>query len=111
MNIVAAGRPGTPAPASDAVVYESIADVRWRGIVRVEGRIRSMRVRPWAGEARTLECTVVDDTGGIELVFLGRSSINGLRLGTRLGAEGRLGAHHGRLAILNPRYELRPPLG
>ena len=108
MSIVPAGRPGTAALESDEVHDEQISDVRWRSLVRVEGRIRSMRVRPWAGEVRTLECTVVDDTGGIEVVFLGRSSINGLRLGTRLRAEGRVGAHHGRLAILNPRYELRP---
>jgi len=69
MSIVPAGRPGTAALESDEVVDEPISDVRWRGLVRVEGRIRSMRVRPWAGEVRTLECTVVDDTGGIEIVF------------------------------------------
>jgi hypothetical protein len=27
---------------------------------------------------------------------------NGIRLGTTLAVEGRVGAHHGRLAILNP---------
>ena len=83
-----------------------IADVPWRDIVPVEGTVRSVRARPWAEGAATLECTVLDGTGGVEIVFLGRQSIPGIGLGTRLRAHGRVGAHHRRLAILNPAYEL-----
>ncbi|MDQ6797499.1 MAG: hypothetical protein M3011_05650 [Actinomycetota bacterium] len=54
----------------------------------------------------TLECTLVDDTGGLEVVFLGRREVAGIRPGSLLVAEGILGAHHGRLALLNPDYEL-----
>ena len=60
-----------------------------------------------AGTA-TLECVVEDDTGALSLVFLGRSEIPGIAIGTRLRAEGTAGEHHGRLAILNPVYQLRP---
>ncbi|MBV8160339.1 MAG: DNA-binding protein, partial [Acidimicrobiia bacterium] len=43
----------------------------WRSRARVAGRVRSLRVQPWAG-VPTLEGTLVDDTGGISVVFLGR---------------------------------------
>ena len=82
-----------------------IGDVRWRQSVTIEGRVRSVRVQPWGG-VPTLECTLVDDTGGVVVVFLGRRKLAGVRPGSRMRAHGRLGAHHGRLAILNPIYDL-----
>lgn len=82
-----------------------IADVKWRQSVRVSGRVRSVRIRPWADVA-TLECTLVDDTGGITVVFLGRRKIAGIHPGTRMTVEGVAGAHHEKLAMLNPDYSL-----
>lgn len=93
-----------PVPAHCAGVIP-IGDVRWRQRARVAGRVRSLRVQPWGGVC-TLECTLVDETGGLQVVFLGRREIAGIRPGTLLVAEGILGAHHGRLALLNPDYEL-----
>jgi amino acid transporter len=94
-----------PASRPDGTV--PIGEVRWRQRVQIEGRVRTLRVQPLSGTA-TLECVVEDDTGGLSLVFLGRSDIPGIKIGTRLRAEGTAGEHHGRLAILNPLYELRP---
>jgi hypothetical protein len=54
----------------------------------------------------TLECVVADDTGSISIVFLGRRQVPGIEPGTRLVAHGMAGSHFGRLAILNPEYEL-----
>ena len=89
------------------LVPRPIGTVRWREIVTIEGTVRSVRARPWAEEgASTLECTVLDDSGGVEIVFLGRNTVPGIGLGTRIRAHGRVGAHHRRLAILNPVYEL-----
>ena len=85
---------------------EKIGDVRWRDLATVEGTVRSLRARPWAENVASVECTLVDGTGGLELVFLGRRNVGGVGLGTRIRASGRVGAHHGRLAILNPVYEL-----
>jgi hypothetical protein len=84
-----------------------IAEVAYRQRARVAGRIRSLRVQPWAGVA-TLECTLVDETGGIVLVFLGRKHVAGLAPGVRLVAEGMVGDHGGRLAMLNPDYRILP---
>ena len=82
-----------------------IAEVAYRQRARVAGRVRSMRVQPWSGVA-TLECTVVDRTGAIDVVFLGRKQVAGIAPGARLVVEGMVGDHRGRLAILNPEYRI-----
>jgi hypothetical protein len=85
-----------------------IGHVHWRSRARVRGRIHSMRVQPWADVA-SLECVILDDTGGILLVFLGRRKIPGIELGRELVAEGMVGQSRGYLAILNPGVELVGP--
>ncbi|HLX89465.1 MAG TPA: amino acid permease, partial [Acidimicrobiales bacterium] len=82
-----------------------IADATWRARVRVAGKIRTVRVPTRTGTAN-LECTLVDATGAILLVFQGRRRIPGISQGVRLLAQGTVGAWGGQLAILNPEYEL-----
>jgi amino acid transporter len=82
-----------------------IVEAQWRDRVRVAGRIRSVRV-PAGGATANLECTLVDSTGAILLVFQGRRHIPGVQQGARLVARGMVGAWQGQLAILNPVYEL-----
>ncbi len=93
-----------PAPKEGSV---PIGETHWRQHARVSGRVRSVRVQPWSGVA-TLECTLRDSTGGLVLVFLGRRAVGGIRPGVHLTAEGMIGEHKGRLAILNPVYEFEP---
>jgi hypothetical protein len=85
-----------------------IGDVQWRTRARVRGTIRSIRVQPWADVA-SLECVVVDDTGGILLVFLGRRKVAGVELGRVIVAEGMVGQSRGYLAVLSPDIELLAP--
>ena len=98
----------------DVPAYETvegtqpIGTVQWRQRVCVAGRVRSLRVQPWAGVA-TLEAVLVDGTGGVSVVFLGRRQIAGIRPGAQLVIDGMVGAHAGRLAILNPDYRLLVP--
>jgi RecG-like helicase len=80
---------------------------QWRQEVKLVGTIRSMRVQPRGG-VPSLECTLVDETGGILVVFLGRRRIAGIEPGIRITVEGRVSDHHGKLAILNPIYQLLP---
>jgi hypothetical protein len=94
---------GAVAPSPRGVT--PIASVTWRQRAKVMGRVRSVRVQPLAG-VPTLECTVYDDTGGMAVVFLGRREIPGIGPGTKLAAEGMVSDHQGRLAILNPDYQL-----
>ena len=64
-----------------------------------------MRVQPLAGVA-SLEVKIADASGSILVVFVGRRRIPGIKPGTRLIVEGIVGEHAGRLALLNPLYEL-----
>jgi hypothetical protein len=84
-----------------------IGDLIWRQRARVAGRVRSVRVQPLGG-VPTLECILVDASGGVAVVFLGRRDIAGIRPGRRLVVDGVFGAHDGRLAVVNPVYELLP---
>jgi hypothetical protein len=94
-----------PAPAGSV----PIAECRERHDATVAGRVRSVRVQPWGGVA-SLEATVVDGSGGtITAVFLGRRGVPGIQPGARLALTGRVGSHHGRRALLNPRYEILAP--
>jgi amino acid transporter len=83
-----------------------IGAVAWRQRVDIEGQVRTVRVLPVAGTS-TLECLIEDDTGTMSIVFLGRGRIPGIEVGTRLRAQGVAGDHRGRLAILNPVYQLK----
>jgi len=82
-----------------------IAEVRYRERCRVRGRVRSLRVRPVA-DSPTLEVVLVDDTGGITVVFLARRRIGGIGPGTIMTVEGMVGISERRLALLNPIYDL-----
>ena len=82
-----------------------IGDITYRRRSRVSGRVRSMRVQPWSG-VQALECTIVDGTGAVNVVFLGRRVVPGIETGTQVAVEGMVGRHDGRLAIINPRYEI-----
>jgi amino acid transporter len=95
--------PAHPAVRPDGTT--PISDVARRQRVKVEGRVRTLRVHPLAGTA-TLELVIEDGTGTMSIVFLGRSKIAGINVGTHLRAEGVAGDHRGRLTILNPVYQL-----
>ena len=110
-------RPGTPtlkpvpgprkqtAPPPQVAGTTEISQAKWRDRIRVGGRVRAIRV-PTAAGTPNLECTLVDSTGAILLVFQGRRRIPGIEQGAKLVAQGRVGSWQGQLAILNPDYEL-----
>jgi amino acid transporter len=91
--------------ASLGTARVDVADAQWRHRVRVSGTVSALRVQPVSGTCN-LECTLVDDTGGISVLFLGRRTIAGIEIGTTMTVEGMVVEHHGRLAILNPVYEI-----
>lgn len=86
----------------------AISDVKWRQKVKVAGRVKALRVQPWADQVASLEITLADETGGITVVFLGRRTIGGINLGSHLVVEGMTSEHHRLLTILNPAYQLLP---
>ena len=83
-----------------------IGEAQWRAAGPGGGADpKSVRV-PTGAATANLECMLVDGTGAILLVFQGRRRIPGIQQGARLVAQGMVGAWEGRLAILNPDYEL-----
>jgi hypothetical protein len=84
-----------------------IGSARHRQRVVLGGRVHAVRVQPWSGVA-TLELTLVDRTGAMTIVFLGRRHLPGVGTGTRLVVQGMVGEHRGHLAILNPAYDILP---
>lgn len=85
-----------------------IADTVWRSNVRVAGRVKGVRVQPWAEKIASLEITLADHTGGLTVVFLGRRHISGIHLGAHLVVEGMVTEVRHQLTIINPAYELLP---
>lgn len=74
--------------------------------VTITGLVKSVQIGSVAG--RSLEVQVLDQTGGIRLLFFGRTAIAGIVCGAKIRATGRVGDFKGHLALANPRYELLP---
>jgi hypothetical protein len=85
-----------------------IGSVQWRDTVKVAGRVKALRIQPWSEKIQSLELTLVDGTGGLTVVFLGRRRIGGISLGARLVVEGTVSETRDQLALLNPTYQLLP---
>jgi amino acid transporter len=107
----AAARPALAARAERAVPLPArtngtiaIGDAMWRQKVTVEGRVRSVHLG--ASMGRSLEVQIFDETGGLRLLFMGRTQIPGLECGSVVRATGRVGRVRDHLAIANPVYEL-----
>jgi hypothetical protein len=91
-------------PAGDVL---PIGTVTWKQRVTVEGHVKVVQVGSSAG--RSLEVELFDGTGGIRLLFVGRTHIPGIVPGAALRATGRVGEFRGHLALANPRWELVEP--
>jgi amino acid transporter len=95
-------------PNGDVVLPEGCTPIDsavFRQRARLAGRVRSVRVQPLAG-VPSLEVKIADETGSVLIVFIGRRRIAGIKPGTNLVVEGIVGEQSGRLALLNPHYEL-----
>ena len=84
-----------------------IAGVKWKQRVTIEGRIKIVQVGTTAG--KSLEAQVFDATGGMRLLFFGRTRIPGIEPGSMVRVSGTVGEYKGHLALANPRYELLAP--
>jgi amino acid transporter len=102
----AAGATSTPPGLAAVAGTDPIADLQYRRPATVAGRIRAVRIQPWSG-VPALECTIIDASGAeLMVVFLGRREIPGIRTGSQVLVNGMIGEWRGRLAMMNPRYEL-----
>ena len=81
-----------------------IADAPTRQRVKVAGMVRRITVRPIEG-FEALEIVLDDGTGEVSARWLGRRSIPGLVLGSRLGIDGVLGEDQSLRRMVNPTFE------
>ncbi|MEW6058887.1 MAG: OB-fold nucleic acid binding domain-containing protein [Actinomycetota bacterium] len=81
-----------------------IASVTARDHVKVAGVVKRITVRPVAG-FESLEALLSDGTGEMSVVWMGRRTIPGLTLGTRLVVEGVVGEQRQGLRMVNPVFE------
>ena len=66
--------------------------------------VRRITVRPLEGD-ESLEALLYDGTGEVTLIWMGRRSIHGLNLGTRLVVEGMVGEKRSERRMVNPSFE------
>ena len=81
-----------------------IAAAQPRTKVKLAGVVRRITVRPVHG-FDALEVKLYDGSGEVAVQWLGRRTIPGLTLGSRLVVEGTLGMERGERRIVNPTYE------
>ncbi|NTV40485.1 MAG: OB-fold nucleic acid binding domain-containing protein [Demequinaceae bacterium] len=86
--------------------WTPIGEVKTRAIETTGGRIAYIVVSPRDAPAR-LTVRVIDASGAIDCVFLGRRLIAGLEPGATVGIEGRVAPGEDVKVMFNPRYELR----
>lgn len=98
------------ADASRNVGCQAVTSVPARSRGKVAGVLRSVVLRPREG-VPTLEAELFDGSGALDLVWLGRRTIDGIEPGRRIRVEGMVCDVDGRRTMFNPRYELRPRPG
>ena len=84
-----------------------IGDAEPRSVARIAGVVQALRVRPREG-VQAIEAIITDGSGTVTAVWLGRRSVPGLSLGSKLILEGRLGGDRARLHVMNPQFEFAP---
>lgn len=84
-----------------------IADLQVRSQTSVTGTVHSIAVLP-AGRAPELRIELFDGTGILDVVWLGRREIAGIRPGAYLTLSGRVTLVDGRPTIFNPGYQMLP---
>ncbi|MGH2699877.1 MAG: hypothetical protein ACRDJL_11870 [Actinomycetota bacterium] len=86
----------------------SIAEVEPRCGCRTAGVVQNIRIDPREGTG-SIEATIIDGTGRMIAKWLGRSSLQGVRLGVGLIIQGIPGvSRDGVPVVLNPEYTLVP---
>lgn len=81
-----------------------IRDAATRSRVRLAGVVRRITVVPLEGH-EALEALLYDGSGEVTVVWMGRRSIPGLTLGTRLVVEGMMAEQRRERRLVNPSFE------
>src|SRR6266545_3302151 len=92
------------AESDEQRLAEEIQDWLVRSRMKVAGVVKRITVRPLEG-FESLEALISDGTGELSVLWMGRRSIPGLTLGTRIVVEGVVAEKRGGLKMVNPTFE------
>ena len=81
-----------------------IAQAPPRTPVKLAGVVKRITVNPVQGN-ESLEAQLTDGTGIVQIVWMGRRSIPGLTLGTRVVVDGVVAEQRTGRKMVNPRFE------
>lgn len=85
----------------------SIAECTPRTCVRIGGIVTQTQTGDGA-QSRQFSATVSDDTGQVQLIWLGRAMVPGVVPGVLLLARGTVGTdRHGQMRIFDPQYSIQ----
>lgn len=87
-----------------------IADLEVRDVASVTGTVHSIAVLPLEQDPE-LRIELYDGTGVLDVIWLGRREIEGIRPGAYLTLSGRVTLVDGRRTIFNPGYQMLPSHG
>jgi len=86
-------------------VARRIANAHARARVVVAGTIRTTETVT-CGSSPAYRCALSDGTGELDVLFVGRTAVPGLAVGTRCSVEGTARLDGARLVVWNPLYRL-----
>lgn len=84
-----------------------ISEVQVRAEHSVTGTVHSIAVIP-SDQAPELHIELFDGTGILDVIWMGRREIEGIRAGAFLTLTGRVTMVDGRRTIFNPGYQMLP---
>ncbi|HXZ74824.1 MAG TPA: hypothetical protein VEH31_28710 [Streptosporangiaceae bacterium] len=105
-NVVARRRRRAPTHRAPSAT-QLIVGLRPQSRAVVSGMIRSTGTVTM-GSGFAFHFTLVDGSGELDVLFLGRGEMRGLLPGARVTVEGRVGSYDCKLALWNPRYRIEP---
>lgn len=94
-----------PIEAAEPEACCDIKDQPDRCIANLHGTLRSVTTRP-VDDVTALEAELDDGTDAVTLIWLGRTTIEGIEAGRCVTVHGRVGRRGSERVLYNPRYEL-----
>ncbi len=92
---------------ADWEVSSKVSDVRERQQVCLYGVLRSVTY-PASAASGSFAATLFDGTGSIEVVWLGRKNVPGIKPGIRLAVQGMVISRANGLCVINPSFQISP---
>ncbi|WP_122820934.1 OB-fold nucleic acid binding domain-containing protein [Varibaculum vaginae] len=96
-----------PATNAKVPVASKVCDVAERQKASLYGVLRSVTFPPRTA-AGSFTATLFDGTGSIEVLWLGRKSVPGIKAGIRLAVQGMVISRSNGLCVINPTFQIEP---